>query len=234
MTVRPREARLLSILAVSTWFLSPGACLMSSDDSSERNGAQVFMARCMEPSTNTPGAQRRIDAFVHPFLKGLGVQVDSGKGDRDRWLKDRCQSAGLARVYGFGDPVEVAWLHRNLGIAIDAHAAEVVVFMDHTNCGERTLHWVKTHGRPPSPEEETENIRASLLASERRLREWEHTHRGVDAPALNVILCVGLVTGEHAACRRRFNGVQLLSEFLEGKALPPAIRRSGEQPVEMT
>lgn len=182
----------------------------------ERNGAQVFVARCIDPATNTPGAQRRINNFIEPHMRAAGIRIDVGNKDRDRWLLDRVQSAGLVRQYEQGDPITTAWLEeRNLNLAIDAHGPEVVVLMDHTDCGERNLYWHQQHGRYPSPEEEMANIRDSLWGAEQRFRRWEERHRGVDAPPVLVILAVGLVTPVKAACRRRLNGIVMLSEYLE-------------------
>jgi hypothetical protein len=180
-----------------------------------RSGAQALVIRCMEPAGNTPGAQRRHDEFIKPFLTQLGVRVDLGAKDRERWLKDRVQSAGIARTYGAGDPIDVPWLEKNLGIAISAHAAEVIFMMDHTNCGERGLHWQHRFGRHFTPQEEAENIRDSLRASEARLRDWERRNRSADVQELHIVLAVGIVSGDHAACRRRLDRIVLLSDFLK-------------------
>ncbi len=189
---------------------------LSVPHADERNGAQVFVARCIDPATNTPGAQKRINNFIEPHMRAAGIRIDVGNKDRDRWLLDRVQSAGLVRQYEQGDPITTPWLEeRNLNLAIDAHGPEVVVFMDHTDCGERNLHWYKTNGRYPSPEEETLNIRDSLRGAEHRFRQWEVRHRGVDAPPVLVILAVGLVTPVKAACRRRLNGIVMLSEYID-------------------
>ncbi len=185
----------------------------------ERDGAQVFVARCMEPSTNTPGAQRRIVAFIHPVLERAGIEVDQGTKGRPRWLLDRVQSAGTVRLYAEGDPIEMPWLERNLRLAISAHKPELVVLMDHMNCGERRVHWRAVHGRFPTLEEEVANIIFSLRGAERRFRYWEESHREVDAPPVHVLLAVGLVTPNHEARFRRMNRVVSLDEF-ERMGLP--------------
>lgn len=193
----------------------------SSSHFTEREGAQVFVARCMDPGTNTPGAQRRICNFIQPFIAEAGIRIDKGPKERDRWLLDRAQSAGLVRQYAAGDPITTPWLEqRNLNLAISAHAAEMVVFMDHTDCGERNLHWLATHNRYPTAEEEVRDIRDSLRKAEERFREWERRFRGADAPPVLVVLAVGIVTPVKAACRRRMDKVVRLSEYLEATADP--------------
>ena len=187
----------------------------------EREGAQVFVARCMDPGTNTAGAQGRIFRFIHPFVIGAGLRVDVGPKNRPRWLLDRAQSAGLVRQYAAGDHITAPWLEqRNLNLAISAHGAEMVVFMDHTDCGERNLYWHSVYGRYPTPEEETRDIRHSLQGAEERFRVWERGFRGVDAPPVHVILAVAVVTPVKAACRRRMDEVLTLSDYLDRVADP--------------
>lgn len=183
--------------------------------STDRNGAQVLVARCIDPGTCTPGAQHRICGFLEPILLSLGVRVDAGGKGRPRWLMDRVQSAGIVRQYGAGDPITTPWFERNLNLAIGAHGPEIVVFMDHTDCGERNQFFRETHGHIPSLEEEVRDIRTSLEAAEARFRHWERGYRGEHTAPIKVVLAVALVTREKAASRRRMTGVLTLDDFLE-------------------
>lgn len=206
----------------------------------ERDGAQVFVARCMEPATNTPGAQWRIGTFIHPMLASMGIEVDHGVKGRPRWLLDRAQSAGLVRQYAAGDPITSPWLEqRNLALAISAHEPELVMFMDHTDCGERKIHWRNTHGRAPTMEEEMRDICASLRGAERRFRCWEQSHRGVDAVPVTVMLAVALVTPNSEARFRRMNRVISLEEFermeparVTHESLHPVAEVAARTPIE--
>jgi len=177
-----------------------------------RLGAQCVKLICAEPATNTPGAQRRFDEFILPFLQEAGIQVDVGQSGRLRYLKDRLQLPGIIRRYvadykGWREDV----VHDSLNLLFPAHNLELIVLIEHTNCAERKNAFMSEHGRFMTPEEEMALINRDLQHAEQYLREWHM--RSVRQTGLKFIKAVGIVTDTHSAADRRMENVVTLEVY---------------------
>lgn len=169
----------------------------------------------MEPSMNTPGAQRRIDGVLEPILREHGIRIDAGQKKLPRWLKDRFQLPGIVRCYGerFLDDAFGRVVEYGLDLAVAAHGVEMVVIIEHTNCGERNIQFRKRFKRGPTKEEELLLMLSALNKSERRIQDWyaSRPHTGT----LHVAKMVATVTASHIAAQRRMDALLTLEEYLE-------------------
>ncbi len=185
-----------------------------------RTGAQCVKIICAEPSTNTPGAQRRLDMFIQPFLEQAGVQIDFGRKGKPRWLKDRLQLPGVIRRYVVDH--RSCWredvIHDSLDLLFPAHRLEVAVLVEHTNCAERHAAFRHDHHREMNATEEPFLIRNDLHRAEQLLRAWHDRRNGEGR--LFVVKAVGLVSESRLACERRLERIISLKQYLDEQEIP--------------
>lgn len=190
---------------------------MRAFDSRLRSGAQCVKMICSEPSTNTPGAQRRIDNFIQPLLEASGIQIDQCTKGRLRWLKDRLQLPGIIRRYvtNYRNFWRDEVVHDSLDLLFPAHRLELAILIEHTNCAERNDAFRKVNNRSMTKEEEEELIFQDLTAAEKFLIDW-HTNQYMDGGTrLIVVKAVGIVSDSNIACERRLEKIVSLEDFFQ-------------------
>lgn len=199
---------------------------MRAFESDLRSGAQCVKMICSEPSTNTPGSQRRIDDFIQPLLEASGIQIDESRKGRPRWLKDRLQLPCIIRRYviDYRDCWRNKVVHDSLDLLFPAHQLELAILIEHTNCAERNDDFRKAHGRSMTKEEEGRMIFDDLTSAEKLLTDW-HAHQCTNGGTrLIVVKAVGIVSDSNLACERRLEQILPLEAFYRDDAdeTPPA------------
>lgn len=188
--------------------------------SDRRSGAQCVKMICAEPSTNTPGAQRRIDTFIQPILEASGIQIDKSHKGHPRWLKDRLQLPGIIRRYVVN--YRNCWrdyvVHDSLDLLFPAHRLELAILIDHTNCAERDDAFKKARGRSMTQAEEADFIFQDLTRAEQILNDWYLRQCINGHTRLIIVKAVGLVTQSNLACERRLEKIVHLAEFYSPKS----------------